>query len=156
MRLPDWDLINEHAAALFIDAWAFVYTLPRHVCYGLISQESRFNPRARRDEPRLADASYGLTQILWHTAQGLGYRGDPEGLYDSDTNVKLGLLYFRNLLRRFESLSIAISAYNGGYRHHTITNQPYLDAVNGRADYFEQQFAAAVATSSPPAPGGTP
>lgn len=58
-----------------------------------IEIESDFNPRAYRFEPRLNDASYGLMQILYrNTAVGeLLYKGAPGGLYEPETNVRLGV-----------------------------------------------------------------
>lgn len=137
MSLPDWSQANADAAGPVIDYYAGLYGLPRAVMYGLVSQESRFTPTAIRQEPAINDASYGLTQILYKTAQGLGYAGTPAGLFDPTTNVSLGFQFFSGLVSRFGDVNIALSAYNGGYRNNTITNPSYVSGVMSRAAYFD-------------------
>jgi len=140
--LPDWPLEDELSAAPFLDYWSNVYRIEPAIAYGLVSQESRFDPGAYRAEPAINDASYGLTQVLWGTAKGLGYTGDESGLYDRATNVQLGLNYLRQQLDRWGTVNLALSAYNGGLHAGVITNPEYLAAVLDRADYFRTQWAA--------------
>lgn len=73
-----------------------------------------FYPDAHRAEPHLQDASHGLMQILMSTAQGYGYRGTADGLYDPLTNMTYGAKHLKNLLHRTKDLQTAISAYNAG------------------------------------------
>jgi hypothetical protein len=81
----------------------------------LVQQESGFDPRAYRSEPQIMDASYGLVQILYGTARGIGYTGSPEGLYDVDTNLLYGMKYFRFCLDAHEGHPMwALAAYNAG------------------------------------------
>ena len=81
----------------------------------LVQQESGFNPRAYREEPQIKDASYGLVQILYGTARGIGYDGDREGLYDVDTNLTYGLKYWDLCLRAHGGHPMwALAAYNAG------------------------------------------
>ena len=62
----------------------------------------------------------GLMQLLPSTAAYVARKiGDPwdgpESLYDSDTNVRLGTAYLRQLVNRYDgSLHIALAAYNWG------------------------------------------
>jgi soluble lytic murein transglycosylase-like protein len=86
-----------------------------------IAVESSFRPNAYRYEAKLRDASYGLMQILYKTARGIGYDGPPEGLYDPETNIRFGmryLAYVRDFLRprlgREPDWQEIASGYNGG------------------------------------------
>ena len=74
-----------------------------------------WNPRAIRVETAINDASRGLTQILFRTAQGAGYTGDAAGLFDPATNVFYGAKYLAGQIKRAGSLQGGLSAYNGGY-----------------------------------------
>jgi hypothetical protein len=101
---------------------AQVYRVPLALLKGLIAHESQFNERAYRFEPGNPDtasdddASRGLMQILFRTAQGEGYTGDPDGLFDPATNVEYGLRYLRRQLDRANGdVRGALSAYNGGW-----------------------------------------
>lgn len=147
MTLPDWQDGNLQAVSPILDQWAATYGLPRDIVYGLVSQESRFNPDALGDAGR----AHGLTQIWMTTAQGMGYAGDAQGLQDPNTSAQWGLLYLSNLLNRFGDMSIALSAYNGGYTNNTINDPAYVNGVLARADYFTQQWAGGVAPVSDPA-----
>lgn len=139
MSLPDWPDANVQAAGPTLDQWADTYGLPRDIVYGLVSQESRFNPGAFLMDRN--GGSYGLTQISLPTATGLGYGGDGNGLYDPDTNVKWGLLYLKQLVDRFGDMNVALSAYNGGYVNGAITNPSYVNGVVQRALYFDQLWS---------------
>lgn len=83
---------------------------------GLIQQESEFDPRAHRFEAHLNDASRGLMQVLYGTATWKGgYTGDPEGLYDVETNLRVGCTFLRWLLHRYNgNARVALAAYNAG------------------------------------------
>lgn len=90
----------------------------------IVAAESSFNPRARRGEPQIGDASYGLTQILGATARQLGYTGTlgdhatrTGGLYDPAINLQYGAKFLRGVIDQAGGdLEAAASAYNGGYR----------------------------------------
>lgn len=95
---------------------------------GVIASESfpAFDPRSVRGEPHLADVSHGLMQLLYSTAQALGYPGprptatdrrDLKGLYDPGTNIYLGARLVRRLLVKYGGdRERMASAYNGGDR----------------------------------------
>lgn len=95
---------------------ASLYNLDPNLIFATIMIESGGNPRAVRYEPRLNDASYGLGQLLYSTARGLGYRGSPAGLYDPATNIDLIARYHRRNLDRHGHLTPQqlTVAYNTG------------------------------------------
>jgi soluble lytic murein transglycosylase len=80
--------------------------------FGLIRQESAFNPHARS----IADAR-GLMQLLPGTARTMADVA-PSDLYDPRKNVSLGSQYLRKLLvRNNNHLESVLAAYNAGQRH---------------------------------------
>jgi len=61
----------------------------------------------------------GLMQLMPATAEdvagriGLRWAG-PETLFDPVTNVRLGVVYLRELLDRYKNVAVALAAYNWG------------------------------------------
>lgn len=85
----------------------------------IIEIESSFRPAAYRAEPQIGDGSYGLMQILYSTAKDRGYAGAPAGLFDPETNIRLGIAHLawgRDYLARFGAVAEAqwVGAYNAG------------------------------------------
>lgn len=108
---------NERKFDLEIAGACEVTRLPIALVKGLIATESGFNPNAIRGEVRRADSSIGLMQLLYSTAQSLGYKGEPSGLFDPLTNIQLGTeLLADNLRRTGGDVQAALSMYNGGFR----------------------------------------
>jgi soluble lytic murein transglycosylase-like protein len=98
-----------------IQSSARKYNVPESWVKAVISTESSWNPTAYRAEPRINDASYGLMQLLYRTAKGLGYTGVPDGLYDPATNIDLGTMLLGQLRMRFgDDFRAVYSAYNSG------------------------------------------
>lgn len=136
------------------------YRVPVPMLKAIIAAESAFNPRAYRFEKHLNDASYGLMQLLYKTARSLGYTGQPDGLYDPRTNIRLGAAYIADNLRTAagngHSMEAAISAYNAGFsavrrgdgKRTTnapgapFINQAYVDRVLKLMQYFGGAGAA--------------
>lgn len=85
------------------------------------------------NNPRRVGSSYGLMQIMFSTAREYGYTGAPEGLFDIETNLKLGAKILASLLRKTGDVAMALAAYNGGLGG---TNKPipraYAAQVLGR------------------------
>jgi soluble lytic murein transglycosylase-like protein len=157
-----------------IEDTAESFGIPRSLAYGLVAQESGFKSDAYRAEPtyrcaatgQVGDASYGLTQVLYCTALGLGYAGAPSGLFDPATNLTLGFRYLDQLLRARSSTAAALSNYNGGYRPSlgygapradgTFANQSYVDGVLEKAAYFDRYLAERDGTPAPSSPAAPP
>lgn len=103
---------------------------------GIIAAESAFNPAAIRGEPQIGDASIGLMQLRFKTAQALGYPGevgsqdDLSGLFDPGTNIYLGTKLLDQLLSQTGGdMDAAASAYNGGYRPEYGFGAPRTDST---------------------------
>jgi soluble lytic murein transglycosylase-like protein len=80
----------------------------------VIEVESGGRSRARSNKNAL-----GLMQILPRTGRALAFEAGlawngPETLYDPVTNVRLGVRYLEQLVRRFGDVPTALAAYNAG------------------------------------------
>jgi soluble lytic murein transglycosylase-like protein len=74
---------------LLIAKYASMYGVPETLVHRVAKRESTYNPRA------LHRGNYGLMQIRYNTAKGLGYDGAPNGLLDAETNLKYAVKYLR-------------------------------------------------------------
>lgn len=78
--------------------------------------ESSFNPDATNltggDGRR--GGSYGLFQLSCRTAQGLGYKGSPEGLLEIPVNISYAVKLIKQLIKTNPSLEEVASRYNSG------------------------------------------
>ena len=100
-----WDLIKKHANT---------YDLDPFVMAALIAQESTFDPGIRS----VANA-WGLMQVVPATgrrlARTLGMRRfTTSTLTNPEANIRLGMLYFSQLVRRFGGTYYALASYNAG------------------------------------------
>ena len=93
-----------------ISYYARVYDVPESLIHRSIRRESGYNPAAHRGP------YWGLMQIRYDTAQGVGYRGPPSGLLDADTNLKYAVAYLANAwLVAGGNPDRAIALYASGY-----------------------------------------
>jgi len=70
-----------------IKRYAEAYDIPERLVRRVVRRESHGNPLARNGP------YWGLMQISYPTAQGMGYQGRPEGLLDAETNLKYAVKY---------------------------------------------------------------
>jgi soluble lytic murein transglycosylase-like protein len=90
--------------------YAALYEVPETLIRRSIKRESGYNPKARHGP------YWGLMQIRYDTARGLGYRGSPRGLLDADTNLKYACAYMSNAYTvAGGDENRAMSLYAGGY-----------------------------------------
>jgi soluble lytic murein transglycosylase-like protein len=107
-----------------IRTWASTNRLPVHLVYGIIRQESAFDPTAQSWA-----GARGLMQLMPATARELATKaGLPyshEKLSDPHYNVRLGTTYFRQVYSMFdENLELSLAGYNGGpYRIKRLWNE---------------------------------
>lgn len=88
----------------------------------------RKHPIFKHGDPKRIAASYGLLQLMYPTAYSLGFRGEPEDLYDPATSLKYGVLLMRDNLRWSQgNLDAALAAYNGGRKGNREV--PYRNGV---------------------------
>ena len=72
-----------------ISKYSKLYDVPEALVHRVVKRESGYNPRA------YSRGNYGLMQIRYNTAKGLGYTGTPAGLFDAETNLKYAVKYLR-------------------------------------------------------------
>ncbi len=70
-----------------ISHYANEYDVPEALVRRVIVRESGYNPAARNGP------YYGLMQISHATARGMGFRGEPAGLLDAETNLRYAVRY---------------------------------------------------------------
>ncbi len=102
--LDYWPLITKYSEAHRLDPYLMA---------ALISQESTFTP-----DVRSAANAVGLMQLIPGTARRyaakLGMRFSPAMLTQPETNIRLGMRYFRDLMDRFGGAHFALAGYNAG------------------------------------------
>ena len=102
--LDYWPLIKKYSDAHGLDPYLMT---------ALISQESTFTPDVRS----FANA-YGLMQLIPPTARAvsrqLGIRYSQAVLTQPETNIRLGMKYFKDLVEKFGGAHYALAGYNAG------------------------------------------
>ncbi|MGR6430327.1 transglycosylase SLT domain-containing protein [Rhizobium sp. PAMB 3174] len=93
-----------------IKQYADLYKVPLNLVRRVVHRESRYNPTAYNR------GNYGLMQIRYNTARGLGYNGEPNGLLDAETNLKYAVKYLKGAwLVADKDEDKAVSLYARGY-----------------------------------------
>lgn len=126
----------------------------------VIHMESGGDPDAFRVEPAVADASFGLMQLLLGTARGLGFATAPKFLFDPPVNVELGTRLLAVNTKQHGSPWLALIAYNGGdgavgwYKRGWRTGPAvhYANVVTDLRDYYRRRVADWKAHQAAPAP----
>lgn len=90
------------------------YGISPEMIYAVIRAESSFNPMALSDK-----GAMGLMQVLPSTAREVAARinirwTDERILWDPMTNLEVGTYYLHTLMNRFDSIEVALAAYNQG------------------------------------------
>jgi soluble lytic murein transglycosylase len=103
--LDYWELIRRHATARGLDPFLVA---------ALVAQESSFDA-----DVRSGANAYGLMQIVPATgkrlARSLGIRRfSTSTLTNPEANVRMGTLYFKNLVAQFGGTHYALASYNAG------------------------------------------
>jgi soluble lytic murein transglycosylase-like protein len=94
-------LVAQHAKA---------HGIPETLIHRIIKRESGYNPLASNR------GNFGLMQIRYATARGMGYRGAVSGLLDVNTNLTYAVPYLANAYRvSGGNPDRAVALYAGGY-----------------------------------------
>jgi len=135
--------------------------VPLSVLKGFFALESQFEAKSYKYEEHLninklpetsskrIYASYGISQILYTTAQNMGYQGQPEGLYDPYTSAKWGARFIANLHKQYPKDLDVIATYNAGWPRPAARTTPIIVGIYGQpgADwvYANQPYVDRVA-----------
>jgi len=134
-------LAEEEKAALIWERYRTIikrsaekYNIDQKLIFATIMVESNGNTRAIRYEPHIGDASYGLGQILYGTAKGIGFQGSPEELFDPEVNIELIARYHARNKAVYGDLTNEqlVTAYNAG--------SPYSTPLPGHLTKFRNWF----------------
>jgi soluble lytic murein transglycosylase-like protein len=84
--------------------------VPEAFVHRIVMRESRYNPRLVHNH------CFGLMQIKYATARGMGYSGDARGLLDAQTNLTYAVAYLANAYRLADgNEDRAATLFRGGY-----------------------------------------
>lgn len=93
-----------------ISKYAKIYDVPEELVHRVVRRESRYNPKAYHH------GNFGLMQIRYNTAKGLGYDGPAAGLFDAETNLRYAVKYLRGAwLVANTDHDGAVALYSTGY-----------------------------------------
>jgi soluble lytic murein transglycosylase-like protein len=106
-----------------ITRYAQRHGVPEHLLRRCIAKESGYNASAFNQR------YYGLMQITYVTARGMGYRGAPHGLLDPEVNLTYGVPYLANAYRLADGNEArALQLYTSGY-YYVAKRRHLLDAM---------------------------
>jgi soluble lytic murein transglycosylase-like protein len=89
---------------------AKVHSVPEAFVHRIVMLESRYNPRLVHNH------CFGLMQIKYATARGMGYRGEARGLLDPQINLTYAVPYLANAYRiAAGDEDRATALFRGGY-----------------------------------------
>lgn len=97
-----------------VDKYSYEYNLDPYLVLAVIKTESNFNSNAESNK-----GAKGLMQIMDSTGEWIASKLEVDNfntnmLYDPEVNIEFGCWYLNNLLKEFDDLSLALTAYNGG------------------------------------------
>ncbi|WP_083982784.1 lytic transglycosylase domain-containing protein [Devosia soli] len=93
-----------------ISHYSNAYNVPESLVRRIIVRESGYNPAARNGP------YYGLMQISYATARGMGYSGEAAGLLDAETNLRYAVRYLAGAyVTANNSPDRAVQLYASGY-----------------------------------------
>lgn len=121
-----------------IESASKTFGVPPGLIAAIIKVESNWDAKAKRDEPQIGDASYGLMQVLLGTARSVSGTVTPTELFRPEINIYIGSQYLYDQIKKYPKLEDAVSAYNAG---RPITgNKPYVDRVMWWYGVYEFMF----------------
>ncbi|MFD1332059.1 lytic transglycosylase domain-containing protein [Methylopila musalis] len=87
------------------------------LAHAVVKVESRYQPRATGPGGYI-----GLMQLSYRTAQGMGFRGSRQALYEPRTNLRYGMKYLAGAVAKSGgSTCAAVSKYQGGHGVRGVT-----------------------------------
>ena len=81
-------IVKDNPYAKLISQYASANGVPVELATAVVQIESNFNPKKRGSAGEI-----GLMQVKPATARLMGYSGSVKGLYDPETNIRIGMKY---------------------------------------------------------------
>jgi soluble lytic murein transglycosylase-like protein len=107
-----------------IAKYAALYDVPESLVHHVVRRETNYNPAA------VHRGNWGLMQIRYNTARGLGYDGTPNGLLDAETNLKYAVKYLKGAwIVADKDATKADWLYRTGY-YYTAKKKQLLEKLN--------------------------
>jgi hypothetical protein len=136
-----------------ISAYSAAYDVPASLVHRVVRRESNYNPKAYHA------GNYGLMQIRYRTAKGMGYQGSPHGLLDAETNLRYAVKYLKGAwLVAGHDEKRADRLYQTGY-YYNAKRKGLLDRIGWQALAAVEPKAGptvAAAAAGKAGPSGTP
>jgi hypothetical protein len=139
------------------DAWiakqSKIHGVPEALIHRVVMRESRYHPDAMNKR------YYGLMQITYATARSMGYKGEPKGLLDAQTNLTYGVPYLANaFLVAGKKDDRAVALYSKGYyfeakRKHQLA---LMRTADSEPLVKEPEVAETVVAQAAPGPPANP
>lgn len=98
--------INRYSPVIY--QYAKKHRVDADLVHAIIRVESGFNPRAISHK-----GAIGLMQLMPETALDYGIKNKAD-LYKPGLNLDVGTRHFKKLLDKYESVNLALAAYNAG------------------------------------------
>ncbi len=115
--------VDNQMLKTLISKYAALYQVPESLVHRVVKRESTYNPKA------YSNGNYGLMQIRYNTAKGMGYKGPASGLFDAETNLKYAVKYLRGAwLTADTDHDGAVRLYASGY-YYTAKRKGLLNQV---------------------------
>ena len=107
-------LIYRQDYSEYVEKYAKEYNIDPLLIYAIIKAESNFNNDAVSSK-----GAAGLMQLMDETAEEVATNESIEyvsndSLHDPETNIRIGVKYFADLIAIFQNEAISLAAYNAG------------------------------------------
>ena len=98
----------------YVEKYAEKYGVEKELLYAVIKVESKFDPNAISKSK-----AKGLMQIMDSTAKEIAQKNNieltDENILDPEINIEIGTIYLSQLIEKYNSVELAIAAYNAGH-----------------------------------------
>ena len=97
----------------YVEKYSAEYKVDKYLIYATIKAESNFNEKAESSK-----GAKGLMQLMDSTAEeiakSIDMNIDNDDLFNPEINIKLGTKYLSKMLQKYNSIELALAAYNAG------------------------------------------
>lgn len=97
----------------YVSKYSQEYSVEEELIYAIIKAESNFEANAVS-----AKSAQGLMQLMYSTAEDVarknGIKLTEDNILEPGININIGTKYIATLLEKYESLEVALAAYNAG------------------------------------------